>query len=75
MAKLHFHTAEFIQGQFTMKKLNLLLMFQVNCPGCFLYALPLFNKLYKEYWDNMAFVALSTAFEDYTRNTSTAVED
>jgi len=32
-------------------------------------------KLYKEYSDNMAFVALSTAFEDYARNTSTAVED
>jgi len=68
MSKLHFHTAEFIQGQFTMKKLNLLLMFQVNCPGCFLYALPLFNKLYEQYSDNIAFVALSTAFEDYEYN-------
>ena len=68
MTKLHFLTAEFIQGQFTMKKLNLLLMFQVNCPGCFLYALPLFNKLYEQYSDNIAFVALSTAFEDYEYN-------
>ncbi|MEZ4923112.1 MAG: hypothetical protein R2780_08095 [Crocinitomicaceae bacterium] len=64
-----------IQGEFNLKSLNFLLVFQVNCPGCFFYALPLFNKLFsdvnlKEY----SFLGLSTAFEDFDYNTTKNTE-
>ena len=58
-----------IQRKFNPQKLNLLLMFQVNCPGCFVYALPIFNELYEKYHEQIGFIALSTAFEDYDLNT------
>ncbi|KAA1248184.1 hypothetical protein [Aquimarina sp. RZ0] len=67
---LHLYQGKKIQGQFISRKLNLLLMFQVNCPGCFLYALPTFNQLYKKYKDDIGIIALSTAFEDFELNTS-----
>lgn len=69
MRKLHFQHAEVINGTFSPKGLNVLLLFQVNCPGCFLYALPLFNKLYANYGSEIGFMALSTAFEDFDLNT------
>lgn len=53
-----------------MKKLNLLLVFQVNCPGCFVYALPLMNQLVKDpKFNDFSFLAISTAFEDFDKNT------
>lgn len=59
-----------IQGEFSLKRLNLLLVFQVNCPGCFFYALPLFNQLYQDKdLKQCSFLALSTAFEDFDKNT------
>lgn len=58
-----------IQGQFKLKDVNLLLVFQVNCPGCFLYALPVTNKIYEEFKDKgLNVLALSTAFEDCEYN-------
>ncbi|NER15383.1 hypothetical protein GWK08_18150 [Leptobacterium flavescens] len=70
MKKLELYFDEELQGKFELKKLNLLLVFQVNCPGCFSYALPVFNRLYEQ-WNNgdISFLALSTAFEDFDRNT------
>jgi len=29
-----------LQGSFDLKALNLLFVFQVNCPGCFIYGFP-----------------------------------
>jgi len=70
MNTLKLHFKEFIQGGFTLKPLNLLLVFQVNCPGCFFYAFPTFNKLYANLGDtNISFLGLSTAFEDFEKNT------
>ena len=69
MRKLHLHIGEIIQGEFSHKKLNLLLMFQVNCPGCFIYALPVFNQLFDRFNNQLGFIALSTAFEDFDLNT------
>jgi len=34
MAKLHLSISEKIQGDFTPQDLNLMIVFQVNCPGC-----------------------------------------
>lgn len=69
MKELHLHIDQMVSGKFSPKKLNLLLLFQVNCPGCFLYALPTFNQLYAEHGDEIGFIALSTAFEDFGLNT------
>ncbi|MCB1986292.1 MAG: TlpA family protein disulfide reductase [Burkholderiales bacterium] len=45
-------------------------VFQVNCPGCFFYALPNAVKLYQKYHDKgLVIIALATAFEDYDKNT------
>ena len=74
MQKLHLHIDKMIQGKFSPKKLNLLLVFQVNCPGCFIYALPTFNKLYEQYSEKLGFLALSTAFEDFTLNSQAHTE-
>lgn len=69
MRKLHIHMEEELQGNFSLQKLNLLLIFQVNCPGCFTHALPLFNELFEQYKNQLGFLALSTAFEDFDINT------
>lgn len=74
MKKLQLHIGEMIQGEFSPKGLNLLLIFQVNCPGCFIYALPTFYQLFEKYNDRLGFIALSTAFEDFDLNTRTNTE-
>lgn len=62
-------TDETLQGTFSPKKLNLLLTFQVNCPGCFIYAFPVMNTLYTKFKDELGFLGISTAFEDFDKNT------
>lgn len=70
MRKLKLHHDQFLQGNFQLQKLNVLLVFQVNCPGCFLYAMPVFNELYQKFSDaSVSFLGLSTAFEDFNKNT------
>jgi hypothetical protein len=45
-------------------------VFQVNCPGCFLYTLPKAIQLHEKYNDKgLVIIALATAFEDYDKNT------
>jgi hypothetical protein len=45
-------------------------VFQVNCPGCFLYALPQAIHLHHRYVDNgLAVLGIATAFEDFELNT------
>lgn len=61
--------AEVLQAEFQIKHLNLLLVFQVNCPGCFIYALPLATRLHDQYGDRINVLGLSTAFEDFSFNT------
>ncbi|MDD2659915.1 MAG: redoxin domain-containing protein [Methylococcales bacterium] len=44
-------------------------VFQVNCPGCFLYALPQAVDLYKRYSDQgLSVLGIATAFEDFDKN-------
>ena len=74
MRRFKLHVDEIIQGEFTPKKLNLLLIFQVNCPGCFTYALPTFNELFKKYKSQLGILALSTAFEDFDLNSKENTE-
>ncbi len=45
-------------------------VFQVNCPGCFLYALPKAIQLHEKYQkQGLIIIGLATAFEDYDKNT------
>ncbi len=64
-----------LQGSFDLKALNLLFVFQVNCPGCFIYGFPLVNKLYWKYRESgLNVLGLSTAFEDFEYNTAVNTE-
>lgn len=45
-------------------------VFQVNCPGCFLYGLPQAVSLYEKFKDKQVkVIGVATAFEDYDKNT------
>jgi thiol-disulfide isomerase/thioredoxin len=45
-------------------------VFQVNCPGCFIYGIPEAIDIYKKYKDKgLTVLGISTAFEDYDKNT------
>ncbi|MGY6277656.1 TlpA family protein disulfide reductase [Methylomonas sp. MgM2] len=45
-------------------------VFQVNCPGCFLYCLPRAIDLYRRYSpQGLVVLGLATAFEDFDKNT------
>ncbi len=51
-------------------KVVLVEVFQVNCPGCFLYSLPRAIKLHTKYSAQGLFVlGIATAFEDFDKNT------
>jgi len=44
-------------------------VFQVNCPGCFLYSIPETIDLYRKYKDKgLTVLGLGTAFEDFDKN-------
>jgi hypothetical protein len=66
----HQRYAEVFNGNHDLGKLNLVMVMQVNCPGCFLYGLPQMIQLHNQYGDKVNFSVLSTAFEDFDLNTS-----
>jgi thiol-disulfide isomerase/thioredoxin len=44
-------------------------VFQVNCPGCFMYGIPDAIRIYQKYQNNgVKVIGLATAFEDYDKN-------
>jgi len=44
-------------------------VFQVNCPGCFLYALPQAADLHRKYAEHgLTVLGVATAFEDFDKN-------
>jgi thiol-disulfide isomerase/thioredoxin len=45
-------------------------VFQVNCPGCFMYGIPEVINLYNKYHaDGVTVLGVATAFEDFDKNT------
>ncbi len=45
-------------------------VFQVNCPGCFLYGIPQAIDIYQKYCkEGVTVLGLATAFEDFDKNT------
>lgn len=69
------YVSEWVQGLPTnidknIGKVVLIEVFQVNCPGCFMYALPNAIEIYKNNSrDDVVVLGLATAFEDYDKNT------
>lgn len=66
---------EFVQGMPTnidqeKDKVVLVEVFQVNCPGCFLYGIPEAINIYNKFKDDgVRVIGVSTAFEDFDKNT------
>lgn len=66
--------SEWIQGKPTnidKERDNIILVevFQVNCPGCFIYGIPESIRLYNRFGNsNFKVLGLATAFEDYDKN-------
>jgi len=61
-----------LQGSFDLKALNLLFVFQVNCPGCFIYGFPR-QQAALEGQSGLNVLGLSTAF-DFEYNTAANTE-
>ena len=67
--------SQWIQGRPTnidKEKGNVVLVevFQVNCPGCFIYGIPAAIEMYKKYHHKgLRVLGLATAFEDFDKNT------
>ncbi len=67
--------SEWVQGaptNFDQEKDHVVLVevFQVNCPGCFMHAIPEAIKIYNKYKDDgVRVLGLATAFEDFDKNT------
>ena len=67
--------SEWVQGAPTnidqeKDKIVVVEVFQVNCPGCFMYAIPEAINLYNKYKDEgVRFLGIATAFEDFDKNT------
>jgi len=71
----NFGVSEWIQGaptNFDQEKDHVVLVevFQVNCPGCFMHAIPEAINIYNKYKDEgVRVLGLATAFEDFDKNT------
>lgn len=67
--------AKWVQGiptNIEKEKDNVVLVevFQVNCPGCFIYGIPEAMEMYKKYHkDGLTVLGMATAFEDFDKNT------
>ncbi|WJS94596.1 hypothetical protein NYQ10_21170 [Flavobacterium johnsoniae] len=68
MSKFHLNIKELVQGEFKINKVNIAFVFQVNCPGCFIYGIPITNELYRLFSDKVGFIGIATAFEDFEYN-------
>ena len=67
--------SEWVQGiptNFDQEKDHIVLVevFQVNCPGCFMYGIPEVTNIYNNYKDDgVRVLGVATAFEDFDKNT------
>ena len=71
----NFGVSKWVQGaptNFDQEKDHIVLVevFQVNCPGCFLYGIPEAINIYNKYKDEgVRVLGVATAFEDFDKNT------
>lgn len=66
--KLTLEYSEVINGKFDLGSTNLIMIFQVNCPGCFIHGFPLLKELRTHYDSKLSCFALATSFEDFHLN-------
>ena len=72
--------SQWIQGlptNFDKEKDHVVLVevFQVNCPGCFLYGIPEAISIYNKYHsEGVTVLGVATAFEDFDKNTKENLE-
>lgn len=72
--------SQWIQGlptNFDKEKDHVVLVevFQVNCPGCFLYGIPEAINIYNKYHsEGVTVLGVATAFEDFDKNTKENLE-
>jgi hypothetical protein len=72
--------SQWIQGlptNFDKEKDHIVLVevFQVNCPGCFLYGIPEAINIYNKYHSGgVTVLGIATAFEDFDKNTKENLE-
>lgn len=71
----NFGVSDWVQGAPTnidQEKDHIVLVevFQVNCPGCFMHAIPEAINIYNEFRDEgVRVIGIATAFEDFDKNT------
>ncbi|MGH1566224.1 MAG: peroxiredoxin family protein [Nitrosopumilus sp.] len=71
----NFGVSEWVQGaptNFEQEKDQVILLevFQVNCPGCFMHAIPEAIDIYNKYKnEGVRVLGIATAFEDFDKNT------
>jgi len=71
----NFGVSQWVQGaptNFDQEKDHIVILevFQVNCPGCFMHALPEAINIYNKFKDDgVRVLGLATAFEDFDKNT------
>ena len=71
----NFGVSEWVQGaptNFEQEKDQVILLevFQVNCPGCFMHAIPEAINIYNKYKnEGVRVLGIATAFEDFDKNT------
>ncbi|MHC0447926.1 hypothetical protein ACWA1F_21140 [Flavobacterium sp. 3-218] len=68
MSKFHLNIQDLVQGEFKLQKVNVAFVFQVNCPGCFIYGIPIMNEISSLFADKAGFIGVATAFEDFQFN-------
>jgi hypothetical protein len=70
MSKMKLSYSAWVQGECVVRELNLLLVFQISCPGCLLFALPFTEKLFHKYSaKELNILGLATAASEYQINT------
>ncbi len=72
--KLTLSYKEVMNEKFNPGPVNLMMVFQVNCPGCFIHGFPLLKELQTHYHHRLSCFALATAFEDFHVNTEENVK-
>lgn len=67
--KLVLHIDQMLQGNFSLNELNLLFIFQLDCPGLYSYGIPQANALHRQFHQQgLSVLGLSTAFANATFN-------
>ena len=77
----NFGVSKWVQGRptnFDRERVTIVVLqvFQVNCPGCFMCAIPEAIRLHQEYKDDgVRVLGLATAFEDFDKTPWTTLRD